>query len=707
MISYIGVALNVPLKGLFHYQWPLPQMPLIGTAVIVPWGRAKRLGWIWEVCPTPPEHIALERIKSVVCVLHSPVYLNQRWRQLVEFASRYYHHPLGACVFDVLPKSLKSFSKNLQASSILQTWLKKNLACVVFDLTDYHPNEQSVLLEPYSGFLERNTVAQESIEFSERPLTLEQVFAVETLRAVKGFKVHLLHGITGSGKTEVYLRLIVSAIQDQKQCLLLLPEINLTPAVEAFFKERIIGLRVAVLHSGLTDTQRLNTWMASATGGIDLVIATRLGVFVPMPKLGLVLVDEEHDPSYKQMEGLKYSARDLAVMLGQMCDCSVILGSATPSLETWHKVQLGAYGKISLSKRAVVGAALPVVDLVDLRHHTTSAGLSKPILEALQGVLAQGDQSIVFLNRRGYSPTLMCEACGWVAGCHQCSAHMVWHRAESMLRCHHCGVSRALPSVCPTCGNQDLTAFGRGTQRLEEALLCALPKARMLRIDADTTRGKGKAHQVFTAAHQGEADILVGTQMIAKGHDFQRVKLVVALNVDSALFSHQPKSAERLFAQLMQVSGRAGRTGEPGRFMVQTRYPHHPLFQCLCRQDYTGFAEYELQARKAAGYPPFTYQVLLRADHRKLDHAMDFLHHARQWALEWLEQQAWEAECTPRLCDPVGLTVVRVGGVERAQLLVESISRRNLHHFLDSWLLFLPSIGGSVRWFVDVDPTEI
>jgi primosomal protein N' (replication factor Y) len=684
----VGVVLDIPLPGVFDYEWPFDTPAQVGESILVPWARRTAWAWVWDVKDEPASGLDLDRIRAVLARVPQAPLLPAQWRRLIEFASRYYQHPLGACVADALPKALKVADRDHGA----QLALKKAVLAL-------QPNGDT-------ADAQRTPVTRLSPD-ADRRLNAEQSHAVADIRSQAGFSVTVLHGVTGSGKTEVYLQCIAHHTDRGGQCLLLLPEINLTPQVEQYFAQRLPGIRVGTLHSGLSDGMRLKNWMLAQSGQLDLVIATRLGVFTPLPRLSLVLVDEEHDPSYKQMEGLKYSARDLAVMLARLQSCPVVLGSATPSLETWHRVQTQQYRLLCLRQRAVAGAVLPQVELVDTRHHPTQSGLAKPVVDAITDALAQGDQALVFLNRRGYAPTLMCQACGWVAQCHQCSAHTVWHRADRQLRCHHCGACAPVPKGCPTCGNQDLTAFGRGTQRLEESLQAAFPAASILRIDADTTRGKGGAEQAFKAAHGDAVDILVGTQMVAKGHDFQRVKVVVALNVDASLFSHQPRSAERLFAQLMQVSGRAGRAGGQGRFLVQTGYPHHPLFESLLGQDYEGFARHELDARRQAGFAPFMYQALVRADHRKLDQAMGFLLDARQMGLDLLKAQDAEDPMDVFFCDPVPLTVVRVANVERAQLLVESPSRAQLQAFLQRWLMQLWTQRGSVRWFVDVDPIEI
>ncbi|MEK9815829.1 MAG: primosomal protein N', partial [Limnobacter sp.] len=420
------------------------------------------------------------------------------------------------------------------------------------------------------------------------------------------------------------------------------------------------------------------------------------------PRLGMIVVDEEHDPSYKQQDGMRYHARDLALMLAKQRKVPIVLGSATPALESWLKADQGAYKRLVLKSRAVLGASLPKVELINTANFPAREGLSEPAMQALVQNFEAGKQSIVFLNRRGYAPQMVCNACGWVANCDHCTAHMVWHKSERMLRCHHCGAGQRVPTHCPTCGNQDLTGFGRGTQRIEQTLAGLLPTANILRIDADSTRNKGQMEALLQQAHSGAADVLVGTQMIAKGHDFANVTLVLALNVDASLYSHAYRAPERLFAQLMQVAGRAGRRAGDARMVVQTRYPQHPLFDALKAHDYESFASHEMQARKDARMPPFSHQATIRADHKKLANCLQFLSAARE-----LGEPLVDADNPVFMCDPVPLTVVRVGGIERAQMLIESESRPALHRFLTQWLAQLHELPGSVRWFLEVDPVDL
>jgi primosomal protein N' (replication factor Y) len=425
-----------------------------------------------------------------------------------------------------------------------------------------------------------------------------------------------------------------------------------------------------------------------------------------MPRLALIIVDEEHDPAYKQQEGLRYSARDLAVWRAKQLSIPAVLGSATPSIESWWQAEQGRYRRLTLARRAVADATLPAVRMIDLeeerrRGRASVEGLSGPLVAALKARLERGEQSLVFLNRRGYAPQLSCDACGWVAGCPRCTAYVVFHKPERALRCHHCGWETRIPRACPDCGNVDIAPLGRGTQRVEETIATLVPGARVLRIDADSTRRKGSAQALFSDVHAGEVDILVGTQMIAKGHDFRRVSLVGVLNADAALFSHDFRAGERLFAQLMQVSGRAGRAGLPGEVFVQTRYPRHALYQALARHDYLGFADATLGERRDAQLPPFAYQALLRAEGRTFDAALAFLREAAA-ALTGIG-----AADRVTIYDPVPMTVVKVANVHRAQLLVESASRAALLATLRAWQPALRALKGVLRWNLEVDPLDI
>ena len=452
----------------------------------------------------------------------------------------------------------------------------------------------------------------------------------------------MLQGVTGSGKTEVYLRSAARALQQGRQVLVLVPEINLTPQLEARFAERFAGRRLVSLHSALTPAQRLRHWLLAHGGQADLVLGTRLAVFASLPRLGLIVVDEEHDPSFKQQEGARYSARDLAVYRGRVEGLPVLLGSATPSLESWAQAERGRYRRLRLTQR-IGGGALPAVRVLDMTAVPRPAGGAAPpalapaLQQAVEQRIARGEQSLLLLNRRGYAPVLFCAACGWKSGCPHCSAWRVFHKADRTLRCHHCGFSERVPRACPECGNLDIAPIGRGTERLEEQIAQLLPSARVGRIDADSTRAKGALQAQLTAVHAGEVDVLVGTQMIAKGHDFRGVTLVAAVNPDAALFASDFRAAERLFALLMQAAGRAGRDAAQAarsEMWIQTWHPRHPLYAALQAHDFDAFAASQMQERRAAGLPPFTRLALLRADARSADAALAFLRAAAELAAQ-------------------------------------------------------------------------
>jgi primosomal protein N' (replication factor Y) len=534
--------------------------------------------------------------------------------------------------------------------------------------------------------------------------TPAQQAAIERIGASGGFAAFLLHGVTGSGKTEVYLHAIARTIARGAQALVLVPEIGLTPQLEARFRAAFPQTRIALLHSGLEDVARTAAWLDAAHGSAGIVLGTRLAVLAPVPRLALVVVDEEHDTSFKQQEGLRYSARDAAVYRAKLAGCPVVLGTATPSLETWHNWQARRYERLELAERAVPGARLPEVRTLDLRTGADE-GFSPRILSAIGERLARGEQSLIFINRRGYAPVLSCEACGWAAGCARCSVHLVVHTAarggdmrRGSLRCHHCGAEEAIPRACPTCGNVDLKPMGRGTQRVEETLAARFPGARIVRIDRDSARRRDELARVLESVHRGEADILVGTQLLAKGHDFPGLTLVGVLNADTGLLSTDYRAPERLFAVLSQVAGRAGRRAKAGEVLVQTRYPDHPLFAALARHDFAGFAGAQLEDRRRAGFPPFVFEAALRAEAPRLDEAMGFLRAA---------SASVEAPHEVVVFDPVAHVVTRRAGYERAQVLLQSPSRAALQQYLCALgeKLFAEA-PRSVRWHLDVDPIE-
>jgi primosomal protein N' (replication factor Y) len=669
----LRVALEVPVAKLFDYLEGDAAGVAPGDRVVVPFGRREKVGVVVEVADE--SLIDHARLKPIVRIPRETPRFPAQWLDQMQFLASYYQRPLGETVAGSLSprlRSAKPLPKKWTADAAART--EGNLAPARF-VPGPPPNSA-------------------------------QAEAIARIAAVRGsFRPFLLHGITGSGKTEVYLRLIADVIAGGQQALALVPEIGLTPQLEARFRNAFPDTRIAVLHSALPDAARTQAWLDAARGDAPIVLGTRLAVLTPLPRLGLVVVDEEHDPSFKQQEGLRYSGRDAAIHLAKLAGCPVVLGSATPSLETWHNCRAGRYCLLTLPERAVPGARLPSVRMVDLRAERAEHGLAASVTDAIRARRARGEQSLVFINRRGYAPVLTCEACGWAAGCGRCSARMVLHAAagrggESVgrLRCHHCGAEQPVPRACPTCGNVDLRALGRGTQRIEESLAELFPDARVLRIDRDSARRRGELERTLAQVGRGEADILVGTQLLAKGHDFPNLTLVCVLNADSALLSTDYRSAERLFAMLAQVGGRSGRREQPGEVLVQTRYPEHPMYRALIRHDYAGFAESQLAERESAGFPPFVHEAALRAEAPRLETTMAFL------------KAAARLVAVPegvQLYDPVPHVVTRRAGYERAQLVVQSRSRPRLQEFLREWSAALPaSESGGLRWHLDVDPIE-
>jgi primosomal protein N' (replication factor Y) len=673
-LSYciLQVALDAPLDSCFDYRWPCAPgaEPLVGQLALVDFGRREAMGLIVAVkheTDVPPE-----KLKDAIAVRSQLAPLSGQWLALAGFAADYYQRPLGEVALPGLPKNLR-----VPTTVALDRAIKK-----------------LAKLEP----------AHDPAPAGMPVLNPAQQQAADAIGGAQGFTPLLLYGVTGSGKTEVYLQACaqVLAREPAGQILVLVPEINLTPQLEGNIRARFPGVMVATLHSSLSEGERMLHWLAAHEGRARIVLGTRLAILASLPHLKLIVIDEEHDPSYKQQEGLRYSARDLAVWRARQLAIPIVLGSATPSLETWHHAQSGRYRKLELRERAVRDAVLPRVRLVDMERERPRDGLTAPLLAALRQRMERGEQSLLFLNRRGYAPVISCDACGWISNCTRCTSFMVLHKPEHRLRCHHCSLELRIPRSCPTCGNVDLQPLGRGTQRVEEGLQAMFPEARILRIDADSTRRKGSAQAAFDTVHRGEVDILVGTQMVAKGHDFKKLTLVGVLNPDTALFSQDYRASERLFAQLMQVAGRAGRAGRgeggsDSEVLVQTRYASHPLYAAVARHDYDRFAGSLLAERKQAALPPYMYQALLRAEARELADAIGFLEAARDCLV-------FDAGT---INDPIPMTMTRVHNVDRAQLLVESPSRPALQGFLKAWLAELRAMKTRVRWSLEVDPLDI
>ncbi len=715
--SVACVALDVPAAGAFDYRIEAEHRDAVvpGAWVLVPWGRGRRIGIVAEL--RERSEISPERLRSVIEPVAGAPAPDALWIDLIRFATRYYHRQLGEVALPAIPKLLRTPPSAKARGSVFERARRRwdaNRAREVAasDLVV----ESREAAGPGTAKAARGPAGSAAALAVGPRLSDAQQGAVDALGAAEGFAVHLLHGVTGSGKTEVYLRWLagVLASKPDAQVLLLVPEIALTPQLVAQVAARLPGQAIALLHSELPDGERAAHWLAAAEGRARVVVGTRLSVLTPLPRLAAVVVDEEHDPSYKQQEGVRYSARDLAIVLASQRAVPVVLGSATPSLETWLAARRGRYRVLALPERAGAGR-VPTLRIVDPRRKVLAHGLAPESLAAIEGALARSEQALVFLNRRGYAPVLSCEACGWLSRCDHCSAYRVLHRtrgagaagraAHYRLLCHHCGADAAVPRACPDCGNVDLTPLGRGTQRLEEGLRELFPGARIGRVDRDVARRRHAVRAAIDAAHAGEVDLLIGTQMIAKGHDFQRLALVVVVDVDGGLYSADFRAPERMFALLMQVAGRAGRSGIESEVIVQTHFPGHPMFAALARHDYASHADAMLAERRDAQLPPFRFQALLRAESNALDKALAFLASARAQALELIAaEQSFEAV---QLFDPVPALMARVAGRERAQLLVEAAARPALHALLDAWLAGLAQQRAPVRWQLDVDPLEI
>ena len=685
-----------------------------GTLVRVPLGKRELLGVIWdrssnEAAVRNEAEISADKLRPIAGEIEGIAPLSVAWRQLVSFTADYYQRSVGEVALAALPPQLRELTA-LQVARRIKRYAKPA------DLES----------------------AQSAAAAAALPLTAEQQSVITQFNAAAG--PFLLFGATGSGKTEVYLQIVQQLLERDAsaQAMVMVPEINLTPQLESRFRARFDCLfgsgAVVCLHSGMTPAQRLKSWLAAHSGVARIVLGTRMAIFASLPALRLIIVDEEHDPSYKSQEGARYSARDLAVYRARLEGAKVLLGSATPSLETWHHsrpaAEGGRYVRLQMPSRIGQHASLPLVRRVDMNHQPKRCVIAPPLLEAIAQRLARGEQSLVFLNRRGYAPVLHCADCDWKSECPHCSAYRVFHKIDRTLRCHHCGYTERVPRACPACGNPDIAAMGRGTERLEEHLAELLADVRrphsisaqwpegepvrIARIDADSTRLKGELESRLARVHAGEVDVLVGTQMIAKGHDFRRITLVAAINPDGALFSSDFRAAERLFGLLMQAGGRAGRDADisaQSEMWLQTFHPKHPLFEALKRHDYPAFAAKQLEEREQAAMPPFSFQALVRAEARTQEVAQGFLAAASTGAASLPDVGQLSGLIT--LYPPVPMSIQRVANVERSQMLIESPSRTALQNFLSNWqgVLHTTRQGsegrGLIRWAIDVDPLLI
>ena len=726
---YHRIAVNVPLSdGLLTYSHSEP-LPL-GARVLVPFRNKTVVGIVWETDIAPDMDAA--RILGVQTTFPDEPPLPESWRDLLSFTSRYYHYPTGQAVFAALPQGLKEtravempqpplfYALNEAGRAQTPPPARFNKKAALWDAllsggmtmaALKQVNAQAAkLIEDWAeqGWIETTEAAKPVLRsyhgqasHSEFVLNADQQKASDEIQTTFGsFQPFLLYGITGSGKTEVYFDAMAKVLAQGRQVLFLLPEINLTPQLLKRVEDRFADVPTAVLHSQMAAGRRTQDYLRAMLGQAQLVIGTRLAVFTPMDDVGLIVVDEEHDGSFKQDNELRYHARDLAVWRAKQSGCPVVLGSATPSLESWHKAQSGAYRLLQLTERAHAAAQLPQVDILNVGRLKLDNGFSPQALQLLKQNFEAGGMSLVYLNRRGFAPALFCGDCGHTFGCPNCSAKMVLHQRARQLRCHHCDHREPIPFKCPDCGNQDLTAVGHGTQRVEETLRAFLPKAAVVRVDRDSTAHKNDWADLYRRIADNEIDILVGTQMLAKGHDFARLNLVIVLNADGSLYSADFRAPERLFAELIQVSGRAGRADKPGKVLIQTQLPEHPVFAAVKAQDYAVFAENELNERQMFAMPPFGFQTAVRADAPRVADAMEFLNAAKETLAPLLPASVSQFGAAPML-------MVRLAERERAQIFLESISRQDLHRAVSLWVQVLQqNRDGKIRWSVDVDVQE-
>lgn len=725
----LQVALDVPLDRLFDYLDGGFQVK-VGQRVVVPFGRRQLVGVV--IAKVGISEYPLDKLKSVISVFNQEPAFTKETFNLIKFCANYYQYPFGQALLNTLPSRLKQIKpaearkqylytltalgaqstveslppRKIVMRKVMQTLLAQTTA-TESELAELSPawrKSTQALLE--LAYVERREVlaglyishtAQASPQLNE-----EQSSAVQAvLNQRDSFKPFLLHGITGSGKTEVYMQILLQVLAEgDGQALVLVPEINLTPQLEERFRGRLPHLPLVSLHSNLGDSERLQNWRLAQSGQARIIIGTRLAVFTPLPKLKIVIVDEEHDSSYKQQDSMRYHARDVAMVRAQRAKVPIVLGSATPALETWQHAQTNKYQLLSLHQRAVNQSALPDIRCIDTTKTQLTDGFTPQLIEAIRKRLSNGEQSLLFINRRGYSPVLLCSACHWIAPCTRCSSRLVVHLKQGRLRCHYCGHEQKMVRQCPSCGNADLHPTGQGTQRLEQTLQGLFPQARIQRVDRDSTRNKDALTDILTAVNANEVDILVGTQMLAKGHDFPNLTLVGVIDTDSALFSPDFRASERLFSQLMQVSGRAGRANKAGEVLIQTAFPDHQLFNALQLHNYSAYAELQIKEREITAFPPFAYLALLRAEASQYAMVQQFLSDAMTWGRDLSSEVM--------IYDPLRPQMEKLKGMERGHLLFQAKQRNVLQILLQNLvhLLRAHALSSKIRWSVDVDPIE-
>jgi len=736
----VRIAVPVPLYSLFDYLLPaqLEKAPVVGCRVQVQFGRKSVVGLVVGIGSKSSYPRA--KLKPILEVLDTQALLPDDLLKLLQWASAYYHHPLGDVVFSALPKRLRagaqaelkseshwvltklgrdydaaqlkrapkqaallgyfqnSANAELTAGQLNDDWdnwrapLKSLVQQSLLNIEDKVPSINLNAPAPLSAH------QQSSKKLNDTILNTEQMqAAMAVIDSLNTYQTFLLQGITGSGKTEVYLDIIEHALAQNYQVLVLVPEISLTPQLTRRFTQRL-DTHIASLHSGLNDTQRHSAWVQASKGIARVVIGTRSALFTPMPDLGLIILDEEHDASFKQQEGFRYHARDLALVRAKNKNIPVLMGSATPSFESLENVSRGQYTLLMLNQRGAVGARPPKVSLLDVCRRPMDDGVSDKLLIKIDEHLKKHGQVLLFLNRRGYAPLLMCHECGWTTACQRCDANMTLHHHNQLLCCHHCGYEKPAPTSCPKCNHESLYVPGAGTERIEVALTEKFPGVVISRIDRDTTRRKGELDKKLNQARSGEAQILIGTQMLAKGHDFPNVTLVGILNADQGLFSADFRGTEHMAQLIVQVSGRAGRGEKAGEVIIQTHHPEHPLLHTLLETGYAGFAKIALIERKQAQFPPFSYMVIVRCDSIQKHHGLAFLNECRQTLnFEGVE-----------LFGPLPAPMQRRAGRYRWQLILLADDRKKLHGVLHHWVpkIIKFKTVNKVRWSIDVDPQD-
>ena len=731
MNTYFRIAIPTPLRRHFDYLVPAnfhSKLALAGVRVRVPFGRQTLIGILIEI--VHETDVPLNKMKAVIEVLDEKPIFNTELLQLLRWCTLYYHHPIGEVMQNALPvklrqgapteiKGIKRWQLTPEGAQLELQSLKraaKQIALIAdlkqssSGLFDSQLSEQHIGWRPVMKRLQEKGLV-ESFEENALPIATPTRFA-PTLNAAQkhaidrvleqqeGFHAYVLEGVTGSGKTEVYLQIIEEFIKQGKQALVLVPEIGLTPQLLNRFLQRLHG-RIAIMHSGLNDEERLQAWLHTQAGSADVIIGTRSAVFSPLLRPGVIIIDEEHDLSFKQQDGFRYSARDLAVKRARDLDIPIILGSATPSLETLYNAQQGRYETLLLPERAG-NAKPPTISLLDVRSQKMEHGVSAQLLHKMKEHLERGSQVLLFLNRRGFAPVLMCHECGWHALCPRCDAHMTLHQSNSQLRCHHCGTEQYQPHACPKCKSDDLLQMGFGTERIEHALKELFPQYQVIRIDRDSTRRKGSMEKLLNEINNGKQQILIGTQMLAKGHHFPNVTLVGMLNADHGLYSSDFRASERMGQLILQVAGRAGREEKEGEVLIQTHHADHPLFQPLLKHDYPGFAKKLIEERQQTELPPFTHLALLRAEAVDQQTPMAFLEQARLL----LEQNKQDDVL---LMGPFPALMERRAGRYRAQLLIQANNRKQLQSLFSLSISQIEShkTAKKVRWSVDIDPMDL